>query len=118
MTLLSGFNIVIIDFPEACELRASLMRAGATVHVVSRGGALILARNRRIDAAFVGFGVDAVSRRLCEELTCMGVGQIILTAGDTTAKRAQKEREMIPEIVFGVSRANRIRCLTPSSLCN
>jgi hypothetical protein len=82
MAYLSGFNILIIDFPEACELRASLLRARATVHVVSPSGALILAGRRRIDAAFVGFGVDAATRRLCEELTDLGVGQIIVTAGD------------------------------------
>ena len=83
------------------------MRVGATVHVVSRGGAAILARNRRIDAAFVGFGVDGDTRRLCEELTGLGVRQIIVTSGDVTAERLKKEREMIPELVLGVSRNGR-----------
>ena len=79
---LSGFNIVIIDFADAYELGKRLSRAGATVHIVGRGGALVLARNKRIDAAFITFGVDADTRRFCERLIEFGIGKIIFTAGD------------------------------------
>ena len=43
---------------------------------------MVLARNKRIDAAFVTFGVDAETRRFCERLIEIGIGKIIFTAGD------------------------------------
>ncbi len=100
MACLSGFNILIIDYPEAYQLRTSLILSGAVVHVVSPRGALMLARQRRIDAAFVGFGVDAETRALCEQLTELGVGQIIVTPGNVDADH----RQMLPELVRSASR--------------
>ncbi len=93
MPSLSGFTIIIIDFPEAFQLRASLMRAGATVHVVGPGGALILARHKRIDAAFIGFDLASATHPLREALRKLGVGQVIVTAGDCADDRLKVERE-------------------------
>jgi hypothetical protein len=103
MATLSGFKILIIDFPEACLLRTKLMEAGAAVYVVNPQGALILAQHRRIDAAFVGFSLAAEARHLCEQLTHLGVGQIIVTPGDAGAEQLEKERAMVPELILGIS---------------
>lgn len=92
MACLSGFTIIIVDFPEAFQLRASLMSAGATVHVVSPRGALILARHKRIDAAFIGFDLAARTHPLREALRSLGVGQVIVTAGDCAEDRLKEER--------------------------
>jgi hypothetical protein len=92
MPYLSGFTIIIIDFPEAFQLRERLSRAGATVHVVSPGGALILARHKRIDAAFIGFDLASGTHPLREALRSLGVRQIIVTAGDCAEDRLKEER--------------------------
>jgi hypothetical protein len=109
MATLSGFKILIIDFPEACLLRTKLMAAGAAVYVVNPRGALILAQHRHIDAAFVGFSMAAETRRLCEQLSHLGVGQIIVTPGDIGTERLEKERDMLPDVVLGMSRAGTQR---------
>ena len=109
MATLSGFKILIIDFPEACLLRTKLMDAGAAVHVVNPQGALILAQHRRIDAAFVGFSMAAESRRLCEQLSHLGVGQIIVTPGDIGTERLEKERDMLPDVILGMSHVGNQR---------
>jgi hypothetical protein len=82
MTQLSSFNILIVDFPGACDLRARLIRSGATVHVLSAAASIVLARQKRIDAAFVGFGTDADTFRLCEHLKNLGVSQIVVAPAD------------------------------------
>ena len=92
MTNLSGINIIIVDFGDAYQLRASLMSAGATVHVVSRGGALVLARHKRIDAAFVDFDAWR-DPHLCEQLSALGVRQIIVTADEVGSELPKMERE-------------------------
>lgn len=99
---LSGFSVLIVDFIDAYELGKSLTRAGATIHIVSRGGALVLARNKRIDAAFVNFGVDEDTRRLCEELTGLGVKQIVITPGNVGA--GQQVAEVFPKLVLSLAR--------------
>jgi hypothetical protein len=93
MANLSGFKIIIVDFADAYQLRASLMSAGATVHVLSPAGALVLARHKRIDAAFIGFDLAARTHPLREALSSLGVGQIIVTAGDCAEDRLKVERE-------------------------
>jgi len=103
---LSGFSVLIIDFVDAYE-RKALTRAGATVHIVSRGGALVLARNKRINAAFVNFGVDEDTRRLCEELTALSVGQIVITPGNVSSERMTVARESLPSIMLAAARFNR-----------
>jgi hypothetical protein len=82
MTQLSSFNILIVDYPGACDLRARLIRSGATVHVVSAAASIVLARQKRIDAAFVGFGIDASTVRLCEHQKDLGVSQIVGAPAD------------------------------------
>jgi hypothetical protein len=101
---LSGLHIVIIDFADAYELGKSLTRAGATVHIVSRGGALMLARNKRIDAAFVNFGVGEDTRLLCEQLTALGVRQIITTPGNVGSAQQTANREVLPKLAFSLAR--------------
>ena len=83
MTDLSGFNVLIVDaaYSEACDLRTTLLLAGANVHVVGKTAALILARQKRIDAAFIPFSLDEEKCRLREQLTELGVGRIIMQPG-------------------------------------
>ena len=82
ITQLSSFNILIVDYPGACDLRARLIRSGATVHVVSAAASIVLARQKRIDAAFVGFSLDADTVQLCEHLRDLGVSQIVVAPAD------------------------------------
>jgi len=89
MAHLSGYNILIIDFPGAFELREKLVRADACVHVVTDVGAMILARTKKIDAAFIGFDPAGGADRLGERLICVGVGQLIRTAEDSMAAPAR-----------------------------
>ena len=84
MSQLSSFNILIVDYPGACDLRARLIRSGATVHVVSAPASIVLARQKRIDAAFVGFSLDADTVQLCEHLRDLGVSQIVVAPGDAS----------------------------------
>jgi hypothetical protein len=95
MTSLLGVNILIIDFPGAYQLRASLMRAGAHVHVVTAGGARILARTKHIDAAFVDLGADAAT--LSGELAELGIGRIILAGGDGISECLERQSAMLAE---------------------
>jgi hypothetical protein len=85
MTNLSGFNVLIVDaaYSEACDLRTTLLLAGAEVHVVGKTAALILARQKRIDAAFIPFSLDEEKCRLRQQLTELGVGRIIMQPGST-----------------------------------
>ena len=84
MTELSNFNILIVDYPGACDLRARLIRSGATVHVLSAAASIVLARQKRIDAAFVGFSLVADTVQLCEHLRDLGVSQIVVAPGDAS----------------------------------
>jgi hypothetical protein len=80
MAHLSGYHILIIDFPGACNLREKLVRAGACVHVATERGAMILARTKLIDAAFIAFDPAITPVGLGERLIQLGVRQIISTA--------------------------------------
>ena len=95
MTQLSSFNILIIDYPGACDLRAKLVRSGATVHVVSAAASIVLARQKRIDAAFVGFSVDADTVRLCEHLKDLGVSHIVVAPADASLSIGFQKRPTI-----------------------
>jgi CheY-like chemotaxis protein len=67
MGSLSGLTLLIFDESKnnAVHLRHCLVRGGATVHTVSApSAALMLARNKRIDTAFL----DLVSEGGCPEL--------------------------------------------------
>jgi hypothetical protein len=46
----------------------------------------------------------AETRRLCEQLSHLGVSQIIVTPGDTGTERLEKERGLLPDVILGVSR--------------
>jgi len=88
MTQLSSFNILIVDYPGASDLRARLIRSGATVHVVSAAASIVLARQKRIDAAFIGFSVDADTVRLCQRLEDLGVSHIVVAPVDAGVDHA------------------------------
>ena len=96
MPSLCGFNILIIDSTEALPLRDRLMRAGAKVHVVSPAGAVVLARQKLIDAAFLLFGLGADSRELCKQLRASGV-EIIVTGGDDLPERQKIQRRTVQQ---------------------
>ena len=64
------YTVLIIDFPGACTLRERLLPTGASVHVVSSAAALIWARVKKIDAAFISF--DDASTKPCEQLAGLG----------------------------------------------
>jgi hypothetical protein len=82
MTNLCDFTVIIVDFPGAYALREHLISTGARVHVVSPAGALIWARARKIDAAFVSS--ENVSSQLGEQLTSLGVKQVFVPPDDLT----------------------------------
>jgi PleD family two-component response regulator len=76
---LSGQNILIFDTSTtaACNLRASLVAEGATVHVVSTAQcALMLLERKRIHAAFVASFPPVESHELCNRLRDLKIPQI------------------------------------------
>ena len=74
MTCPSPFNVLVVGQGSlASELRALLIEQGATVHVVSVRAAHILARRKRIDAAFVTFSIDAQTADLCAFFVQFGI---------------------------------------------
>ena len=79
MDQLSGKNILVFDTPStgACNLRASLVAEGATVHVVSTAQcALMLLERKRIHAAFVASFPPVESHELCNRLSDLKIPQI------------------------------------------
>ena len=79
MDQLSGQNILIFDTSTtaACNLRASLVAEGATVHVVSTAQcALMLLERKRIHAAFVASFPPVESHELCNRLRDLKILQI------------------------------------------
>jgi hypothetical protein len=74
MTTPSPFNVLVVGQGAlASALRALLIEHGATVHVVSLPAAHILARRKRIDAAFVTFTMDAPTADLCAVFVKFGI---------------------------------------------
>jgi hypothetical protein len=82
MTNLCDFTVLIVDFPGAYALREHLLLTGARVHVVSPAGALIWARARKIDAAFISS--ENVSSHLGDQLTSLGVRQVFVPPDNPT----------------------------------
>jgi hypothetical protein len=107
MAHLSGYNILIVDFPGACDLREKLVRAGACVHVVTDVGAMILARTKKVDAAFISFDSPACADRLGDRLIHLGVGQIIRTAEAPSARMAAAPTSWLP--LLGPTPARRMQ---------
>jgi hypothetical protein len=83
----SAFQLQYSYYRLRWSLRPSCS-SGATVHVVSAPASIVLARQKRIDAAFVGFGADAETVRLCEHLKGLGVSQIVVAPSDAGADHA------------------------------
>ena len=70
----SPFNVLVVGQGSlASDLRALLIEHGATVHVVSVRAAHIMARRKRIDAAFVTFSIDAQTADLCAFFVQLGI---------------------------------------------
>jgi PleD family two-component response regulator len=93
MGQLSGQNILIFDTPSsaACNLRAALIAAGATVHVVSSAkAALLLVHCKRIHAAFVASFPVLDTGELCRELRDLKIPQIFTGSNPTVGWPASK----------------------------
>ena len=91
MDQLFGQNILIFDTPTTapCNLRASLVAEGATVHVVSTAkSALLLLERKRIHAAFVACFPAIESHGLCNRLRDLRIPQI-LTGSHSQADRSR-----------------------------
>jgi len=82
MLELSNHTVLIVDFAGACRLREHLLSTGVRVHVINPAAALIWARCKKIDAAFIS--IDDASTALCEQLKALGVRPIIVTADDAS----------------------------------
>lgn len=52
--------------------------------VVSVAGAAIVIRQKQIDSAFIAACLDESTRLLCEELTALGIAQILVTLDRAT----------------------------------
>ena len=96
MDQLSGKNILIFDTPTtaACNLRASLVAEGATVHVVSTAQcALTLLERKRIHAAFVASFPPVESHELCNRLRDLKIPHdthwLLPPAGGTKSRQRQ-----------------------------
>jgi hypothetical protein len=74
MSAPSPFNVLVVGQGSlASDLRALLIEQGATVHVVSVRAAHIMARRKRIDAAFVTFTMDEQTADLCAFFVKFGI---------------------------------------------
>jgi hypothetical protein len=79
MTNPSGSNVLIVgDAPGAGRLRDRLVASGANVEVVSVVQGSRVARQKRIDTAFIAATLDDDTRQLCSELAALGVTQVFL----------------------------------------
>ena len=90
---LSGQNILIFDTPSsaACNLRAALIAAGATVHVVgSANAAMLLVNCKRIHAAFVASFPVLDTRELCRKLRDLKIPQIFTGSDPCIGSPASK----------------------------
>jgi len=76
----SGFTILIVgETPDVADLRARLIEAGATVHVVSVAGASLLLRQKQVNSVFVAANLDESTQQLCAELDSLGIARVFLT---------------------------------------
>ena len=84
----SGSNVLIVgDAPGVGRLRERLTASGANVAVVTVAEGSRVAKQKRIDTAFIAAALDEQTRQLCSELSALGVSQVFLpkTAYDDTA---------------------------------
>jgi PleD family two-component response regulator len=83
MNLSSEYHLLIVDAPSerACSLRNALVTTGATVHVVSSPAvALMVAKRRKIHAAFVACDTDMDMAELCDALQVLNVSLVFTGA--------------------------------------
>jgi hypothetical protein len=80
MQNLSGTTILIVgETPDVSDLRTRLVKAGATVHVVSVAGASLMVRQKQVDSAFIAATLDEGTQQLCAELDSLGIARVFLT---------------------------------------
>jgi CheY-like chemotaxis protein len=90
MAELNGFQIIIVDASAKadCRLRSVLIDRGANVHVFEGARrALTMARQNRIDGAFVQYDVDHSTRELCAHLRQLDIPVILIPSEVTVAPR-------------------------------
>jgi CheY-like chemotaxis protein len=90
MAELNGFQIIIVDAdPKAtCHLRHVLIGRGAKVHVFEGARrALTMARQNRVDGAFVQYDVDHATRELCAHLRQLNIPVIFVPSDIAQAPR-------------------------------
>ena len=95
--------------PELATFAQELTRSGATVHVVSAAASFVLARQKRIDAAFIGFSLDADTVELCEHLRDLGVSQIVVAPADAAVDHTA-HRGVVPllrPLFLGIENSRR-----------
>ena len=102
MAELTGFQILIVDSSPktSCHLRHVLIRRGAKVHVFEGARrALTMARQNRVDGAFVQYDVDRATKLLCAQLRQLNVPVIFIPSDIATAPREFASRLSGLEIV-------------------
>jgi CheY-like chemotaxis protein len=95
MAELNGFQIIIVDAnaKTTCRLRHVLIGRGAKVHVFEGARrALTMARQNRVDGAFVQYDVDHSTRELCAHLRQLNIPVIFIPSDVTLAPREFVDR--------------------------
>ena len=91
----SVFTVLIVgETPDVSDLRAHLVEAGATVHVVSVAGAAIMVRQKQVDSAFIAANLDYNTQHLCAELDALGIARVFLTPECAALKPTFASREL------------------------
>jgi hypothetical protein len=79
LNLKSSTVLIVGETPDVSDLRARLVEAGATVHVVSVAGASLLVHQKQIDSAFIAANLDDSTQQLCAEMDSLGIARVFLT---------------------------------------
>ena len=90
MAELNGFQILIVDsnHRSTCQLRHVLMKRGAKVHVFEGARrALTMARQNRVDGAFVQYDIDRQTRDLCAHLRQLNIPVIFIPSDIAAAPK-------------------------------
>jgi hypothetical protein len=79
LNLTDSTILIVGETPDVSDLRARLVEAGATVHVVSVAGASLLVHQKQIDSAFIAANLDDSTQQLCAEMDSLGIARVFLT---------------------------------------
>ena len=96
MSELNGYQILIVESfaTDSSQLRNVMLSHGAHVHVFNNAtSALVMARQKRIDAAFIQYD-DCTNQELCAYLSQLSV-PVIFTATDAR-KVAEQLIDLVP----------------------